>query len=296
MASGGAFLGGGVSSLNSLTGGLSILGGSGITVTPSGTNITITNTATTSPGGSTGDLQYNNAGAFGGDTTTTDGAGNLSGTTYTASGSVKTPIVNQPNSASYLAFQVGGTGIFYLEGATYAGGTAAFDSAANFIFDTANMYHFGKNAAGNIYDPIDIYTHSFVDYFEISTPTSPAVSRNETYFKSDGLLRTLTHLGAEATVLQNSAQSTVTSSTTMALGNVYPIDSTSGVFNLTFPAPVKNSEVTIVDLTGQTATNTVTVLQNASENIEGVASSYLLQAAYASWTFVSLDGTNWVLK
>jgi Polysaccharide deacetylase len=37
------------------------------------------------PGGSSSDLQYNNSGSFGGDTATTDGSGNLSATTLTAS-------------------------------------------------------------------------------------------------------------------------------------------------------------------------------------------------------------------
>lgn len=60
--------GGGVTSLNSLSGALTIVAGSGITVTPSGSNITIASTGGggSTPGGSTTQLQYNNAGSFGG--------------------------------------------------------------------------------------------------------------------------------------------------------------------------------------------------------------------------------------
>jgi hypothetical protein len=61
---------GGVSSLNSLTGALSIAAGSNITVTPSGSNITIAASGGGTPGGTNGQIQYNNSGSFGGISTT----------------------------------------------------------------------------------------------------------------------------------------------------------------------------------------------------------------------------------
>lgn len=71
--------GSGVDDVNSVTGSVDIIAGSGISVTTSGQDITITNTGGGgSPGGSSGDIQYNNAGAFAGDTDfTTDGSGNI---------------------------------------------------------------------------------------------------------------------------------------------------------------------------------------------------------------------------
>lgn len=80
--------GSGVSSLNGEVGALTLIAGSNVTITPSGTNITIASTGGGggSPGGTTGELQYNNAGSFGGDTATTDGAGNLAITSLTVGG------------------------------------------------------------------------------------------------------------------------------------------------------------------------------------------------------------------
>ena len=59
--------GSGVTSLNSLTGALSLVGGTGISVIPSGSNITIASTATpVVPGGANTDIQFNSSGTFGG--------------------------------------------------------------------------------------------------------------------------------------------------------------------------------------------------------------------------------------
>lgn len=92
---GGGGASGGVTSLNGETGALTLVAGSGISITPVGTNITIENKGTLAPGGTSGQVQYNNSGVFGGfgswDGTTlsitgnatftgTLGASNLSGT------------------------------------------------------------------------------------------------------------------------------------------------------------------------------------------------------------------------
>lgn len=79
--------GAGVTSLNSLTGSLTLVAGSNITITPSGSNITISSTGGGggTPGGINHQIQYNNAGSFGGDTAVTDGSGNISATSFAAS-------------------------------------------------------------------------------------------------------------------------------------------------------------------------------------------------------------------
>lgn len=60
--------GGGVTSLNTLTGDLVLVAGTGISVTPSGSNITIATTGSTPvPGGANTDVQYNSSGSFAGD-------------------------------------------------------------------------------------------------------------------------------------------------------------------------------------------------------------------------------------
>jgi hypothetical protein len=60
--------GSGVTSLNSLTGALSLIAGSGITITPSGSDITIASTGGGggSPGGADGSIQFNDSGSFNG--------------------------------------------------------------------------------------------------------------------------------------------------------------------------------------------------------------------------------------
>lgn len=73
----------------------------------------------TAPGGTTGEIQYNNAGAFGGDTSTTDGAGNLSITSAQASTSLLAPDV-------YVArLQVEGAGIVTLQ--AESGGVTSYN-------------------------------------------------------------------------------------------------------------------------------------------------------------------------
>src|ERR1019366_7186936 len=86
--------GSGVSSFNTLTGAVTISAGANITFTPSGNNISIAASGGGTPGGSNGDLQYNNSNVFGGDTATTDGAGNLTMTTATIHGNLYTGDVN----------------------------------------------------------------------------------------------------------------------------------------------------------------------------------------------------------
>lgn len=72
MSSGSRDLGGlgsGVSSLNSLTGPITLVAGANVTITPSGSNITIAASGGGgggSPGGSDGNIQYNSAGSFAG--------------------------------------------------------------------------------------------------------------------------------------------------------------------------------------------------------------------------------------
>lgn len=79
--------GSGVSSLNSQTGALNLLAGANITITPGSGTLTIASTGggSGSPGGLNHQIQYNNAGSFGGDTGVTDGSGNWSATSLALS-------------------------------------------------------------------------------------------------------------------------------------------------------------------------------------------------------------------
>jgi|SRR5665213_597590 len=65
----GTFANTGVTSLNSLTGAVTLAAGTNVTLVPSGNTLTINSTS--APGGSNTDVQFNNSGVFGGDPTFT---------------------------------------------------------------------------------------------------------------------------------------------------------------------------------------------------------------------------------
>lgn len=66
----------------------------------------------------------------------------------------------------------------------------------------------------------------------------------------------------------------------------------SGAITLTLPAPTNGRMLVIKDSSGTAATNNITLAQHASEKIEGLAASKILQTNFGSWTFTS-DGTDW---
>lgn len=66
----------------------------------------------------------------------------------------------------------------------------------------------------------------------------------------------------------------------------------SGAITITLPVPTSGRVFTIKDISGTAETNGITLVRNASESIEGLATSKLLSTNYGSWTIGS-DGTNW---
>lgn len=77
-------------------------------------------------------------------------------------------------------------------------------------------------------------------------------------------------------------------------GKVFLAQSTGGAFNFTLPAASSGFVFTIKDSQGTFGTNNVTLVRAASESIEGVAASFVMSAAWGSWTFFC-DGTNWFI-
>lgn len=129
----------GVSSLNTLTGAVILAAGSGITLTPVGNTITITATGGSggTPGGSTTQLQYNNAGSFGGISgATTDGT-TVTLTTPVLNGTATGTGVSQSSSASTLVQRDASQNIFvnnYFSNSTStvsAGGTTVLTIASS---------------------------------------------------------------------------------------------------------------------------------------------------------------------
>ena len=67
----------------------------------------------------------------------------------------------------------------------------------------------------------------------------------------------------------------------------------SAAISITLPNPsTAGRTVNIKDISNTASTNNISILQHSSEEIEGVASSYILSANLDSVTLAS-DGTNW---
>lgn len=66
----------------------------------------------------------------------------------------------------------------------------------------------------------------------------------------------------------------------------------SGGITITLPAPTTGRVLVIKDIAGTSNTNNITIARHASETIEGVAASKILQTNYGSVS-LSSDGTNW---
>lgn len=88
--------------------------------------------------------------------------------------------------------------------------------------------------------------------------------------------------------------SSINSNTSGVLGTVYLADTSGGAFTLTLPVPVSGMRITIKDKTGSFQTNNLTIAQHASEKIEGLTASKLLQTNWGSWSLFS-DGTDWYM-
>lgn len=212
----------GVSSLNGLTGGLNIVAGSGITVTPSGTSITITSTGGSgTPGGSNTQVQYNNAGSFGGisgattnGTAVTFSTGNLLVTDVKASGSAGVSILNS-SGGTVADFGTGGSTNSSIHGAININ-----TDSTDYIQLTGGTGNVTKTAVGGSTN-IDItvvpkgtgkfkvtgdanisgLTASKVVFTDASKNlTSTGIGTSSDFIKGDGSLDSSTYLTANQTI------------------------------------------------------------------------------------------------
>lgn len=69
---------------------------------------------------------------------------------------------------------------------------------------------------------------------------------------------------------------------------------TSAARNITLPAPTNGRLIIIKDKTGSAETNNISLIQHASEKIEGVAATRPLSTNWGRWLLTS-DGTDWFL-
>ena len=101
--------------------------------------------------------------------------------------------------------------------------------------------------------------------------------------------------GGGGTGLASSGDTSKTSAYTIVAGDtgkVIFVDSTSAAFTLTLPTPSAGYNFIIKDKAGLLSTNNVTLARAASEKIENVAASYIMQADFGSWR-VYCNGTDW---
>ena len=84
----------------------------------------------------------------------------------------------------------------------------------------------------------------------------------------------------------------ISSNTSAASGTTYLANTSGAPFTVTLPAPSSGAYILIKDVGGTFQTNNLTISPHASEQIEGLAASYLAQTNYGSYTLVT-DGTNW---
>lgn len=77
-------------------------------------------------------------------------------------------------------------------------------------------------------------------------------------------------------------------------GKIFLADTTGGAFSFTLPSASSGFIFTIKDSKGNFNAANCTLARAASESIEGLASNFVMSAAWGSWTFAS-DGTNWFI-
>lgn len=66
----------------------------------------------------------------------------------------------------------------------------------------------------------------------------------------------------------------------------------AGAINVTLPTPTTGRVLTIKDISGAATANNITIVRHAAENIEGLASSYVINTSFQTVILTS-DGTNW---
>lgn len=84
------------------------------------------------------------------------------------------------------------------------------------------------------------------------------------------------------------------SSNVTLTANAYHMVSTASARSLTLPSsPTSGTLITLKDITGSGQTNNITIVRAASETIEGVAASYVMDMTYQSLTLISDASGNW---
>lgn len=120
-----------------------------------------------------------------------------------------------------------------------------------------------------------------------TTLNSTVVSSNLTSFGSSTAITTGAG-GMNVTTRTITGNLTVDTTTT---DYIIFCNQSTGI-TITLPAPSNGRQLVIKDISGTANTNNITIAQHASEQIEGIAASFVYSVNYGSLTLTS-DGTNW---
>lgn len=158
---------------------------------------------------------------------------------------------------------------------------------------TGNISIASAGGTTNLLDVVSLASYS--DFTGIAAPGTPATHAGRLYYKltnagffykDDG--------GTEHGLVSTPALTSISSNVTLANNSINFVD-TSAARSLALPSPASTSALIVIkDTLGTAQTNNITITQNASEKIEGVAASYVIQANWASITFAT-NGTDWFI-
>lgn len=255
--------GAGVSSLNGLTGTLSLLPGSGISITPSGGSITITNTGS---GGSAITAL------------TGDGTASGPGSAALTLATVNSNLGSFGSATTVPALTVNAKGLITAVTSTTI--QLSESQVTNLVSDLA-----GKQATGN-------YITALTGDVSAAGPGSAAATVNSV----GGVSAATIAASNNFVILSKAANYAILASDFNNLPNtIIYANSSGGAFNLTFPSPATvnaGAVVYVFDSAGSFGTNPVTMVRAGSETIQGVAASLALSANWGTYAFTT-DGTNW---
>lgn len=172
------------------------------------------------------------------------------------------PVVFSDGSDLYLNSTVAGRGVYIYEAGT--------TQLASFLAASIGI------GVGNVAD--------------VSIRGTSTVSvRGDTSVTLGYTASTIIHQGAlRFTTRAVSGNITIDTTTTDFILHV----DTAAARSITLPAPTDGRVLIIKDKTGSAATNNITIVRHASEKIEGVAASYVIDTDWG-WVQLTSDGTDW---